>query len=110
MERVKLAPAFRCFVRCIPAVGRSQYPETSSSHTGSTASHPIRQHSHIRIYLPVKRSRTLLIISSLPIFAAGFWFYGAGRTMAETVNFTPDGFLCGFLFGALLPLTAILVF
>lgn len=53
--------------------------------------------------------RTILFVFAMVIvFAIGFWLYGIGRTMRETVAFNTTAFLSGLFLGVGLPLLVIL--
>jgi len=56
----------------------------------------------------MKTRTTLLVSASVIGLAAGFWLYGIGRTMQETVNFKISAFLSGLVLGVILPLVVVL--
>lgn len=57
------------------------------------------------------KSRTAFIILGITVgFPVGFWLYGIGRTMRETVNFNTMASLSGLALSILLPLVAFLPF
>jgi len=56
----------------------------------------------------VKFQRSLFIFTTAVGLIIGFWFYGVGRTMRETVHFNLTAVSSGMLLGMILPLAAIL--
>jgi hypothetical protein len=55
-------------------------------------------------------ARTLLLPAVIVAgLAVGFWLYGGGRTMCETVGFTVPAFLFGLLLSVILPLILIVL-
>lgn len=56
----------------------------------------------------MKSRTTLFVLATIVGFAVGFWLYGVGRTMRETVNFNTTAFLSGLLLGVALPLIIVL--
>ena len=56
----------------------------------------------------MKSRTTFLVLAIVVGFVGGFWLYGVGRTMRETVNFNTTAFLSGLLLGVGLPLIVVL--
>jgi hypothetical protein len=57
----------------------------------------------------MKTKTTTLVFAIVVGFAVGFWLYGIGRTMRETVNFNTTALLSGLIFGVALPLAVVLL-
>ena len=55
----------------------------------------------------MKSRAVFLILANAIGLLVGFWLYGAGRTMCETVKFTAKASLFGIITGVLIPLTLI---
>src|SRR3954452_16668495 len=55
----------------------------------------------------MKLRTTVMTLASVGGFVVGFWLYGVGRTMHETVSFHTGASLSGLLLGVALPLMMI---
>jgi hypothetical protein len=56
----------------------------------------------------MKATVVVRIVVALLGFVVGFWLYGVGRTMRETVGFNATALFCGLLSGVVLPLALVL--
>lgn len=55
----------------------------------------------------MKSQTTVAILAIVGAFAVGFWLYGVGRTMRETVNFHASASISGLFLGVALPLAVL---
>lgn len=56
----------------------------------------------------MKSRATLLLVATVAGLGIGFWLYGIGRTMRETVNFNVTASLFGLLLSIVIPLLVLL--